>query len=446
MRLVCCLTAFMLLISGQTVSAQDDKPIPPPLAFSDFATDPEQYSVYDFETGGVRVIARTGGKTGTGGFGETVSPEEFTLQSPYYPVLQVHLIQEDDDDYSSYSLYSLPLTEGQQPALKRIYIDAWASPFWMYWSPNGSYLYLFADNPHNRHRDLYQYDLYEEQARLLVSDVNSFQNDFDRLDAFQTDNCVYQSAWCWLRHTDEETEASGQQTLLLLDKDSGTLFPIASDSRGRIDAWWTNEGSALIYRVSQNDEHEALHVYDVESHADRLLAEINARRLSNPLRSPDGHWLAVTGWVNPSNISVIFVIDTREPNTEVLRITDGLKPTGVYRWTSPDHLFFRAADLGTAEEGFYVTTLPNRGTHSTFQFTPDLAPSSMGLSDWSPDGRWFAFSLGDSIQVIDGLAEVSPFTLAVDFSDYTIICLGWYTVEVYASGKAFLCDIYQGIG
>ncbi|MFN8375931.1 MAG: DPP IV N-terminal domain-containing protein [Anaerolineae bacterium] len=65
---------------------------------------------------------------------------------------------------------------------------------------------------------------------------------------------------------------------------------------------------------------------------------------------------------------------------------------------------------------------------------------------WSPDNRWMAITFSNTLYVIDILGTTPARQMTMDGLETDVMCIGWYPPEVYASGQAYLCNVYMGIG
>lgn len=416
------------------VVAQTESDVPPPLAFSNYDTDLQEYYVVDFATNEVTTIPRAEGYFNPEfGGGETIIPYEVNLQSPYNPAEQVQFLNEsnamlEEDGY--YTLYRLS-TNGQRDPI----IDhAWpSSP--LEWSPNGQYLY-FSVSLDKKNYTLYQYDLGPAQTLIPLYESPSwlqFSCDRDR-------------QWCVFRHF-LDPDKYGELSLLLINTNTGAIQPIATISSTPLWVWWQEQRSGFLYETRQSEQERAVHFYNYADHADTLIAEINSEfAMTNMLLSPDNRWLAVAS-------EDVFVIDMLDLSAEALLASDSIDlpvdPSSL-QWVSSDKLYFEALydDYKNTEiHGYYVTSLPDGETRTAGEF--EILTAFID-QEWSADGRWVAVAFSNSenstLYVVDVLGESLARQVELNFPADKVICVGWYEPEVYAGGEAYLCDIYMGIG
>jgi Tol biopolymer transport system component len=415
--------------------------MPPPLAFSNYDTDEQQYQVIDFASGEITTIPRTGGNR-ISRYGEFRQPDDFILQSPNFVMRQVRFVyeREGDQDPNGYTLYALAPSGEQTRIMDGISFPGGVSSSWVYWSPNGVHLYFFAHPDGEKQQyTLYQYNSLEQSIHPLIE---GFEAEFRGLTCYNPDE------WCLVHKT-----VNGLLDLYLLDKDSGDLWTITQDVSGGYRAWWQEEQNAFFYSLPLADDQIALRFYDLDSHTDTLISEFKADWLFELIWSPDGRWLAVQTSLDDQ--SDLFVLNPWQPDPEVIPIEISTTQGHVnfIHWVSVDQLSYYAADDGDGlHQKFYLATLPD-GQSQVVHENYDSVNRGFPIDfEWSPDGRWLALSyqgyadVTSSIFIIDTLGEVPPQQIPGDFSDVGIPCIGWYAPEAYVTGQAYLCDMHLGVG
>ncbi len=273
---IVCLILFVITVPAHAQQA----PMPPPLAFSNYDTDEQQYQVIDFATGEITTIPRTGGNR-ISRYGEFRQPEDFILQSPNFVMRQVRFVyeQEGNRDPNGYTLYALSTSGEQTRIMDGIFFPGGVSASWAYWSPNGVYLYFFAHPAGEKQ----QYTLYQyRNEQSLHPLIEGFETGVGGLTCYTPDE------WCLV-----DKKVNGLLDLYLLDKDSGDLWTVAQDVSGWFRAWWQEEQNAFLYAVPLAEDQVALRFYDLDTHTDTFISEFKADWLVELIWSPDGRWLAV---------------------------------------------------------------------------------------------------------------------------------------------------------
>lgn len=433
------LVCVIFFVVSFSIQAQEDAPVPPPLAFSNYNTDEQGYQVIDFATGETTTIARTGGihLCHCGEFGQLT---DFILQAADDPSRMVHFVMERDGENlaNGYTLYALPSLDNPIRIMDGIDLQGREYTAQQYWSANTRFLYFLAFTAKNRdHLTLYQYEAWQQTAQPLL------EGPIRELICYQSDD------WCLVMKLHSVVLGQERYSTYLLDKNSGDLWLISQDTLGQIRSWWQADQSSFIYSLQLSDTRIALHSYDVKTHVDNLITELAVHNLSVPQWSPDHHWLAILGSVGEQDWD-IFLVDTSKnlAHSEPIPI-QGRATSSYLRWLTPDKLFYQVIDENGINSQFYVTTVSTMESQVIFDFPDSHSWSSIIDTAWSPDGRWLAVSFwGDTrdVYVIDSQNEVAPQKVPGDFSDAYLMCIGWYTPEAYATGQAYLCDMHVGMG
>lgn len=435
-----CLT---LLTGFAPVHAQQ-APMPPPLAFSSYDTDEQQYQVINFATGEITTIPRTGGKR-TSRYGEYGQPDDFILQSPNFVTRQVQFVYERDGDIdpNGYTLYAFSISGERTRIMDGIFFDGGINSSWVYWSPNGVYVYFFAHPAgETQQSTLYQYNALEQTVHPLMDGFEDVGSDFI---------CYNPDEWCVVHKA-----VNGLLDLYLLDKDSGDLWTLAQGVPGWFRAWWQEDRNAFLYVLPLAEGQMAVRFYDLDTHTDTFISEFKADHVWELIWSPDYRWLAVSSRLNDQ--ADLYVLDPWQPDPQVIpiEISTTLRHLSFIHWVSANQLsYFAANDFyadGATGKNFYLATFPDGQSQIVVENFDRLNGAFPIDWEWSPDGRWLALSFQSYsdktalIYVIDTLGEVPPQQLPGDFSDVHIPCIGWYAPEAYATGQAYLCDMHLGMG
>lgn len=426
--------------------------VPPPLAYSGYNTDHEVYYVMDFGTGDVTTVQRTGYDMRREPAGETVTPDEMILQSPYDESLRLQFINETGKQMMGgggyYRLYRLTpdgtrefiadkVKPVRSPYIPLLSPDDWSPLIVLDWSPNGRFFY-FAPEHDGGSYAVYQYDLQSGDApKVLLQPYYP-----------AAVSCDSQSEWCVLISSLETIVGeitSREITWYLLNLNTGDISTIAAssfDSSGRI--WWQRHTPAFIYVVPGAGDLTEIRLYDYSTQTDSLMVELHvAPYVYDVIWSPDYRWLAVS---TSAESGEIFVVNMQQPNPEPLLITENIDidiSSSSVRWVSLNKLFFsgwRSKSQTQSVEGnvYYVTTLPGGDTRTAAEITAHGEDEA-----WSPDGRWLALSGLNELYVVDVLGTSAVRQIQIGLLD-DIMCLGWYTPDVYARSKAYLCNMYMG--
>ena len=147
----------------------------PPIAFTTFEDDPEQYYVYDFTKHTTIVVPRLNneGRLRQNIIG--VLPETINIRPPYqFSDLELIAVNKSLGSNEAWGeLYTLyrEIPNGLRHTILEN-VPAWSVVGG--WSSNKKYLYLFADltDPTNfRQANLYQYDIEANHIKLLLSNI-----------------------------------------------------------------------------------------------------------------------------------------------------------------------------------------------------------------------------------------------------------------------------------
>jgi Tol biopolymer transport system component len=427
MKIILALIALTLSVPQQ-IDLFDEQP--PPISFTTYRADREEYYVYDFASGRTVTIPRRNGAGANTNMGEYVPPEEMNVRVPDEIDAEFVLVNQDPENYyhTRYSLY-----EVEADGDRRFILDN--TSMWIYpgnWSPNRRYLYVIQQPTEDDPRDLLQYDVVTEEVTVIAADIHRYYS------------CRPLSALCLIYIKGDEAN-----TLYLFDRDTGNMREFVRAAGLDIPISWPQGESELIYQID-GEETTKLYLYNIESDDSRFLVEAPSLSPWGILRSPNGRWLAMQYSFERRLGEHIYVFDLADPFAPEIQLTRNFESLHTaaqhtYQWVGDDTLAFDASTDGEDGGLYTMNVLQNEPN-----FVMDAGDGWMIDQDWSPDGKWLAYinRHGDNgyqlfVVPVDGHAP--PRQVEVDLPE-NVACVGWFDYEIYASGTAYICDKHWGMG
>lgn len=429
------LITFSLAIRGY---AQTDV-VPPPLAFSNWDTDEQEYRVIDFASGEVTTIPRTGGISRMKPFYESPIPKEALSISPYDETIKILFINE--------SYWGVASLEGNGvyrifPNGERKLLNEAGFPLYpLEWSPNGRYFY-FRGDVNQIAKKLFQYDLYTETLTPILESPQVVYAE-----------CNPAAEWCTLQSYNSPDSFEAAHLYLLNTNTGDVRFISLHKSYYFTEIWWQDDAPTFFYSQRISEEREVLRLYNYHDHTDMLISEVDAFLIENLEWSPDHRWLiftAIVGQWQHEMFAVNFESDAYTPRL-LTEHTDFSIHTYFNHWQTSDKLFFGLVNA-PYEYDLYEFYLSDLSTGQTLKAAEFSVSGSLIDDVWSPDGRWLALSYGsygdsNNLYIVDSHAEVPFIEVPVNYDPPYVICVGWYTPKILLSGEANLCDdVYMGIG
>lgn len=239
--------------------------------------------------------------------------------------------------------------------------------------------------------------------------------------------------------------------MYLLNRDDGSLRELGRSERYQFRVLWLAGGEQFIYGLTQPENRISLRRYDVASHSDTLVGELDGEYLDPIMLSPDERWLVTETRLAQLQGTRLSVFDLRQPGREPITLTDHVFGLSSSSASSPHWVDSNSLIYDTREQRkdsiIYRVDLPDGAPQEISRFEPDV---QFYDHDWSPDGNWLA--LATPWHVTPGHIYLVSLTgggtseLPVELPDGESICVGWFSQAEYDSGKANICDVYLGMG